>query len=195
MIINKSKCTIQKLAQLIRKLVVACPAIEYGWLHTKTFKKIKIDALKKNNDNYKKIIILPKNKMLDDLNWWKNNLKESINFIKTNKYDKIIYTDASSTGWRATDLKNDRYGFWNEKEKKLHINYLELLTIKIALTELGNNLHDCQILLRVDNTTAICYINRMGGVKNEKYHLLAKEIWDWAKKKHFSVRFLHCFKI
>ena len=39
------------------------------------------------------------------------------------------------------------------------------LAAKMLMKALGNNLHNCQTLLRVDNITAICYINRMGKCK------------------------------
>ena len=64
------------------------------------------------------------------------------------------------------------------------INYRELLAVKLALCKLADNMENSQILLRVDNTTAISYVNKMGGTKHNKYNMLAKEIWQWAEKKH-----------
>lgn len=96
---------------------------------------------------------------------------------------KTIFTDASGTGWGGTDGDKEMYGFWNEDQKKLHINYLELLTVKIVLFELAKDCYNCQILLKIDNTTAIAYINKMGGVRHLKFHYLAKDIWRWAEKR------------
>lgn len=66
----------------------------------------------------------------------------------------------------------------------MHINYLELLTVDLALNKLASELKNCQILLRIDNTTAISYINKMGGVRHLKYHNLATKIWKWAEKRN-----------
>ncbi|XP_070152512.1 uncharacterized protein [Polyergus mexicanus] len=57
------------------------------------------------------------------------------------------------------------FGFWNEKEKKRHINYLELLAAFFALKCFASNLSQSEVLLRLDNTTAISYVNRAGGVQ------------------------------
>ena len=76
----------------------------------------------------------------------------------------------------------------------MSINYRELLAVKLALVRLANNLKDCQILLRVDNTTAIAYINRMGGTKYKNYNRLTKEIWQWAEEKHIFLS-LHIYRL
>lgn len=68
--------------------------------------------------------------------------------------------------------------------KKGDINYLELLTVYLALNKLATDARNCQILLRVDNTTAISYINKMGGVRYIKYNSLARKIWKWAEERN-----------
>jgi len=40
-----------------------------------------------------------------------------------------------------------------------------------------------QVLLRIDNTTAISYINRFGGCRATGSHKIAKEIWQWCEKR------------
>lgn len=40
-----------------------------------------------------------------------------------------------------------------------------------------------EILLRMDNTTAIAYVNKMGGVQHPNLHKIAKEIWQWCKAR------------
>lgn len=39
-------------------------------------------------------------------------------------------------------------------------------------------------MLRVDNTTAISYINKMGSVKYSDFNNLARIIWQWAENRH-----------
>lgn len=36
-------------------------------------------------------------------------------------------------------------------------------------------------MLKIDNTTAIAYINKMGGTRYPMYNLLSREIWGWAE--------------
>ena len=45
----------------------------------------------------------------------------------------------------------------------------------------------CEILLRVDNTTAMAYINRMGGIKFPKLNSLAREIWQWCESRNLHI--------
>jgi len=51
------------------------------------------------------------------------------------------------------------------RKNKFIINYLELLSAFFALKCFAENLRDCDVLLRIDNTTAIAYINKMGGIQ------------------------------
>lgn len=71
-----------------------------------------------------------------------------------------IYSDSSLSGWGCYCNDINTFGFWNEEEKKRHINYLELLAAFFALKCFASNLSQSEVLLRLDNTTAISYVNR-----------------------------------
>lgn len=103
---------------------------------------------------------------------------------KIRNVEAIIYTDASTTDWGAVRDDQKIHGFLDQELRKRHINYLELLTVEIALNKLAVNMKNCQILLRIDNTTAIAYVNKMGGVRYLKYHYLARRIWKWAEERN-----------
>ena len=67
--------------------------------------------------------------------------------------------------------------------KTYHINCLELKAIYLAIKAYNNLLKGCKhIRIRSDNTTAIAYVNNMGGlvhviVWQKKYgHIVLKEI-------------------
>lgn len=179
-------CTIQEFAQLIGKLIACCPALEYGWLYTKSLEQEKIFQLIINEYNYNKVMKIP-TRVKKDLEWWKSNILTGIHFIKDNNFAKIIHSDASLSGWGATDGEKKIQGFWSTEHKKLHINYLELLAIQLALERLAADCYDVQLLLRIDNITAASYINRMGGVRLPRYANLAKRIWQWAENKKINL--------
>ena len=40
--------------------------------------------------------------------------------------------------------------------------------------------YDVHIRLRIDNVTAVIYINNMGGTKSRICNLIANEIWTWS---------------
>ncbi|XP_066600758.1 uncharacterized protein [Prorops nasuta] len=175
-------CTIRNFAHLIGKLVAACPAVEYAWMYTKNLEKEKIFQLIMNDYKFDRRMSIPE-LVIKDLRWWKQNLPVRIHYIKDGYYDRTIYTDASSTGWGATDGTREIFGIWSDKERNYHINYLELLTVKIALFELASKLRNVQILLRVDNTTALSYLNKMGAVRVDNLGTLARKIWQWAEQR------------
>jgi len=60
------------------------------------------------------------------------------------------------------------------------INYLELLAAFYALKSFCKNMSKVTVLIRSDNTTAVAYIQKMGGTKSLQCNSLAKHIWDWC---------------
>lgn len=68
-------------------------------------------------------------------------------------------------------------------EQRYHINYLELLAAFLALKTFTKELTNCKILLKLDNTTAISYINRMGGVRFPVLNSITKQIWQWCEER------------
>lgn len=180
---NQKLCTVREYSQMIGKLVAACPAIEYGWLYTKILEREKIKILSNNHMNYDSNMNIP-NEIQPDLEWWNRALKSSKLRIKSTDFASTICTDASDSGWGATNSRESTYGLWNKTQYKWHINLKELFVVKLALETLAKDVKNCQILLRVDNTTAIAYVNRMGGSRYPKFNSLAREIWQWAEKRN-----------
>lgn len=181
--LNKGSCSIQQFSEFLDKLVAACPGVEYGWLYTKVLEAEKVKALEMNNQDYtKKMLISPS--IIDDLQWWRKASPTTFNNIKSNEYSMTIYTDASRSGYGATNETAEISGPWNEHQKSKHINFLELLCVKIALETLAEHSKNCQILLRIDNSTAIAYVNKLGGTRVKQLNDLAREIWQWAEKRN-----------
>jgi len=96
---------------------------------------------------------------------------------------KVISSDASLTGWGAHHEGVTAHGLWSTDERKFSINYLELLASFFALKCFASNLHSCKILLRIDNTSAIAYINRTGGIQFPHLSELARQIWQWCESR------------
>lgn len=179
---TKATCRIRAFAQFIGFLVSCVPAVSYGMLYCKNFEREKCLALILNEGNYDAIMSLPKY-LQEDIDWWLKNLKIGKNPIKTLSFKKGIYSDASLTGWGAHCDGTSTHGFWDTIERKSHINYLELLAILFALKSFGSNLRSCELLIRCDNTTAISYVNRMGGIRIPKFNRLTREIWKWCEDR------------
>lgn len=178
---NLKRCKIRKFAQLVGTLISACPAIEYGMLYTKELERTKFLNLKNDND-YDKYMTLP-DTLSSDFKWWLQAIKKSVQNIRTDDYHIEIYTDASTTGWGAACGDRTASGIWSCEERNMHINALELLAAFFGLKIFAKHLTSCQILLRIDNSTAIAYINRMGGIQFPHLTKISKDIWQWCEAR------------
>lgn len=114
-------------------------------------------------------------------------IKFTVNDIREDIYTLEIYSDASKTGWGVVSNGRTANGQWSVEEGAQHINYLELMAAYFGLRIFASDLHNCQILLRIDNTTAISYINRMGGVKFPHLNKITREIWSFCESRKIFV--------
>lgn len=179
-------CKIRTFAKLIGQLISFCPAIKYGWLYTKLLERQKVAALKNNGGDYESKLVINKI-IIHELKWWLSKIPLSRNTIKIQKYKYEIYSDASITGWGLYCNGEKTHGFWNAEELNYHINYLELLAVFIGLKCFAKHSNNCAILLRVDNTTAISYINHMGGIRHKNLSGLTREIWQWCEARNLWI--------
>ena len=176
-IANNPHVPIRKLSSLLGNIVAALPAIPYGKLNYRKIEAEKIEALYENAFNYESYMLLSQ-EALTEIDWWRVNIMtQECSLAPTPPVDYTIFTDASLQGWGAHDGHTTLNGRWSNWEKLFHINILELMAIKIAVTSLIKDTH-IHIRIMSDNTTAISYINKMGGVKSMIANDIAKDIWN-----------------
>lgn len=175
-------CSIREFSQLIGVLVAACPAVKYGWVYTKLLERQKYLMLQQYQ-TYDKKVKVPEI-VSADLKWWAENIFNVTNHMRNPVFQLEIYSDACRSGWGAVCEDGKIHGSWKSTEQEHHINYLELLAAFLGLKSFASNHLNCSILLRIDNTTAICYINRMGGIQFPHLNNLSREIWQWCEKRN-----------
>ncbi|KMQ87633.1 reverse transcriptase and recombinase [Lasius niger] len=180
--IEVTKQTLESLGFLVGRITAACPAVQYGWLYINGLERIKYLALLKNNDDYERQMKIP-SFLSADLDWWEGNIKNSINPIKQQKFELEIFSDVSTTGCGAACNGEVTYGAWDQTKRTQHINYLELKAAFFGLTCFAADKQNCEILLRIDNITAVSYINRMGGMKYPKLNAITRKIWQWCEER------------
>lgn len=175
--------TIRAVASVIGKLVATFPAVEYGRLHYRELEKEKSAALKKVHGHFDRPMRISQ-MAKEELIWWSNNIDRAIRHINKGKITIRLTSDASGLGWGATDDNVQTGGRWNKLEKARaennEINYLEMLAAYFALQAFCNKDRNIHVLLRLDNTTAVAYINNMGGVKSLACNEMAKIMWNWC---------------
>lgn len=181
-----SHCTIREFAGLIGTLDSSCLALKYGWVRMKDFERAEFLALRTNHGNFEAHMHLS-DELQVDFKWWKSHINKTVRSIITFKAALEISSDASRSGWGACCEGKRTHGHWRQQEKDQHINYSELMAALFALKCFAKDLKDCDILLRIDNTTAIAYINKMGGIRFPVLSGLAKRIWKWCARRNIYI--------
>ena len=116
---------------------------------------------------------------LTEVRCWKKNIHHT-------QPDIVLYSAARTSRGEQTA------GIWSPSETTKHINVLGLLSIKLALSSLSPLItHDCHVRIMCDNTTAVTYINAMGGCKSLECNVLAQDIWKWAITRNIWLTAAH----
>ena len=101
-----------------------------------------------------------------------------------------IYSDASLSGWGGVLNDVSTEGLFLEQEETNHINYLEILACFITLQTFCSSLRACHIKAMIDNTTAISYINNMGG-RTIQCNQLTRKLWLWCIERKLWITATH----
>ena len=95
-----------------------------------------------------------------------------------------VTTDASTTGWGAHCKSHRVHALWSTKEKRLHINHLEMWAVIKAFRAFLPLLHGRAVQLVTDNTTTMHYINKQGGTHSMTLLYLAVILWEYCYTHH-----------
>ena len=127
-----------------------------------------------------------------ELTWWQEHLtKWNGRCLLQQTPDMVIETDASTTGWGACCRGVRTGGPWSQTEKMSHINCLELLAAKLAVMCFAKGKRNILIHLKMDNTTALTYINKFGGTISSELNQLTKSLWTWCLDKNIMLQATH----
>ncbi len=78
-----------------------------------------------------------------------------------------LYSDACLSGWGAVCLDLKTGGPWSGSEVGRYFNNLEILAAYKALECFASLLPNCTVKIEIDNTTAVSYINKLGGCQSK----------------------------
>ena len=105
--------------------------------------------------------------------------------------DLVIDSDASLRGWGAACQEQRTGGPWSAQEGNMDINCLELLAATLAVQTFTKDRTGLSVLLRIDNTTAVAYINNLGGTVSRELLNLAKDLWMWCLERNIHITAQH----
>ena len=149
----------------------------------------------KNNwrvpESLEKVIPIPRT-LHPHLQWW---LEES-NMLQGQPLHPIqhalqVFTDASKEGWGAHLDEHTARGCWSLPESKLHINYLELKAVFLALKEFQDLCTGKTVLIATDNTTVVSYINKEGGMRSGPLCALLWRILTRCAGRQVTIKVRH----
>lgn len=180
--------TIRDVCSLAGSFVAYSAGTQWGKLHYRKLDRDIQTALKKNCGNFDAFMSISSG--IDNIKWWLTKSKEVPFYFGPRKPDLEIFSDASNKGWGCHCMNMSTGGRWSDEESKNHINWLELKACWLALESFANYKSGIHISLRMDNTSAIAYVNKQGGT-SEKLNTLAFDIWEWCQNRNLWISAKH----
>ena len=138
-----------------------------------------------------KIIPVPRS-LHPHLEWWLDEGKVLQGQpLHPLKHALQIFTDASKEGWGAHLGEHTARGAWSVPESKLHINFLELKAVFLALKGFQHLCTARIVLVATDNTTVVVYINKEGGMRSGPLCALLWRILTWCTNHQITLKARH----
>ena len=115
-----------------------------------------------------------------DLDWWARAFPtlHTSSRLLARPTTLEVWTDASGlVGWGGHSSRGQQVqGRWEEEQMGWHINLKEILAAKLSLDGLMEE--GDTVALHMDSTTAVSFVNRMGGTRSRLLCSAAKSLWD-----------------
>ena len=126
---------------------------------------------------------------ISDLKWWSSFSSQTCIPVALSRVslDFTLFSDASNQGWGASLSSGEIIsGTWSAECQSFHINWLELKAVFLAFEHFLPLLQGKVVHVRSDNSTAVSYINKMGGTHSWSLCALALELWSFLAKNSIS---------
>ena len=161
--------------------------MDFAQAHFRNLQAIFIESSRVHDDDLDVIISLEANAQ-SDLSWWTSTADFSAGKLLLPSRPSIrLSSDACLSGWGAVCQEIKTGGPWSGEEIGLHINNLELLAALKALECFASSLSDCTVEIKVDNTTAVSYINKLGGCRSRDLCCVSLRIADFCEKRNIHL--------
>ena len=129
---------------------------------------------------------------LRDLRWWLDlpRLSLGVSLAQVSP-DLDFWSDASDVGWGAHLGSLTASGLWDPDQVALSINARELLAVREGLLHFQPSLVGKNLSIFCDNSTAVSYLHKEGGIRSPFLNSMTQEILRWAES--LSIRLLPQF--
>ena len=127
------------------------------------------------------------------LDWWQNpsNVMKGAN-LHPKDHSIQLFTDASNEGWGAHLDQNSTKGLWSDREKKATHKCPRIEGGLPGPSRLQKD--QCQnqtVLVAMDNSTVVAYINKQGGTHSAEMCALLCKIMTWCHHYHITLKARH----
>lgn len=184
--LKQSNCiSIREVASLVGVFIAYCQGCKWGKLFYRDLERDKIKALKSSKGDFDTIMSISQ-EGIANIEWWLSDEILIPEDFGVHRYDAILCSDASLQGWGGFCGEIRTGGMWSSTEQAFHINWLELKACWLSLKALAPPL--CKtIMVKLDNTCAMYYIQNKGGRIKELDHL-AKQVWLWCRNRKLDLK-------
>ena len=189
-LLQNRSCRVRTFMSLIGLLTATEKQVTLGRLHMRPIQW----HLKKHwrvPESLEKDIPIPRS-LHQYLQWW----TQEENVLKGQPLHPLrhavqIFTDASKEGWGAHLGDFTASGTWSVPESKLHINFLELKAVLLALKRFQHLVQGKVVLIATDNTTVVAYINKEGGMRSGSLCALLWRLLCWCSLNQIVLKARH----
>jgi len=186
-LLHQQEVTVREIARFVGKASAATRAVWQAPLHYRALQFSTNLVSWENHSVETEVDMSTKFDTLNseaqnDLRWW-CALDKKIQLqspLLPRTPSMTIESDASNTGWGACQGHHQTRGKWALEEARHHIDYLELLAAFLALQCFAKHSSGVTIQMKLDNVTAVTYINKLGGTHSQIICQLALRMWDWC---------------
>ena len=189
-LLQSTEITIRELSQVIGKIVASFLGVMHGPLYYRNLERDKTVTLMYNKGNFEAKLGLSE-EAKSELHWWINHIEKAYNVIAHGKPNLTITTDTSKTGWGAVCGHISTGGHWSHMEAHNHINILELVAAYLGMQTFAKRKTNSHIRIKIDNTTAVSVINRMGTSHSTACNAIGKNIWEWGVNQNIWMSAAH----
>ena len=189
-VLKQETVTVRDLSRVLGRMTAASQAVLPAPLCYRNLQRVRNLAYARAQ-SYEAVVALD-TPAKEELRWW-NQFMEDWNgkAILAPKPQLTIESDASLLGWGAHCGGVSTGGLWSPEERCRHINCLELMGASLAVKTFAKDRENLNIRLRMDNTTAIAYVNRMGGTHSHQLSAIASSLWQWCLQRRILLSAEH----
>ena len=188
-LLDQAKVSIWQRSQLLGRMAATSPAVLLAPLRYRQLQHFKIRSFRRF-ESFDVLVTLDQG-AIQDLQWWKDHLaSRNERDITQSPPDLVIETNASLTGWDAVCQGVKTGGLWSVQERQ-HIIVLELKAGMFAVQAFTKGQQNIHVHLKMDNTSALACISRMGGTRSPNLMRVACKMWDWCLQKGITISGSH----